>query len=493
MNKKTNLLFILTLSLLGMVGCSNVSSSTSSTGSNGALDPNDPDYYSKISERAIFDLESDKSFVEEFDNGMDDDTWYALDGAWHTDSQGWEHGGMKSRNLFYTRDNSGKSYLAIKARGWYNTEDENTKHKPEGGCLISKNHLGPGRYEITMAPMPREGAVSTMWTYCTTTGSEYTSQNEIDIELGGSSNSGTHFEEYWATSWTKKTNKETDKVPVSSNDKLGFYMNDGKMHTYTFDWYTEYPNAEDPRVDWFVDGVFVNSITGSMVPDTEMPLWVGVWFPPAWCGNPTFIEDYMIVDKVSYQAFSEADQYVNSCRAEAGYTKTVPSELNIQTIAYDKVTRVNKLSNGDFTYIEKCPKDNSYYGWLVDEDYSKGTVQFGNQNDPSITLVAGEDDGSTTHGEYIMQKITDAYSGFKYSFKIKAKLNSETSVGNIEIASINKSNKKTKMKVIKVESTVEKEYTFDIVMPEKAIALQIDLTSENGSVTYSNSSLVFEK
>jgi hypothetical protein len=40
----------------------------------------------------------------------------------------------------------------------------------------------------------------------------------------------------WTTTWTTHTDKETDSVDVSKV----CYLNDGKFHKYTFDWYTDY-------------------------------------------------------------------------------------------------------------------------------------------------------------------------------------------------------------------------------------------------------------
>jgi hypothetical protein len=77
--------------------------------------------------------------------------------------------------------------------------------------------------------------------------SEATSQNEIDIELGGDA----QYTNEWTTTWTTHTDKETDSVDVSKV----CYLNDGKFHKYTFDWYTDYNgNSGVKRVDWFVDG-----------------------------------------------------------------------------------------------------------------------------------------------------------------------------------------------------------------------------------------------
>lgn len=492
MEKKTSIsLFLSLATILGLASCSGGTNSSSQK----IISSDDPEYYNKINERARFDENAETNIEEDFTNGMDNDTWYAFDGAWHTDSAGWEHNGLQKRNLFYTTDENNNSYLAIRGRGFYNTDDPATANKPEGGGIISKKHLGPGRYEISMAAMPREGGVSTMWTYCTTTGSEATSQNEIDIELGGTSSGGTQFEEYWATTWTTHTNKQTDKINVPEMEDLGFYLNDGKIHKYTFDWYTEYPGEDGGRVDWFVDGVFTKSISGTMVPDHEMPLWVGLWFPPAWAGSPSFYEDYFLIDKVSFKAFSDADQYYDSCRSEPGYTKFNPSEVDIQTIPFTKVTSVNKLSNGNFESLDICPNDKSYYGWIK-EDACRGEVTLSNDKtlgSSSFKLTSGTKvEGEDFFGEYIYQKISNAFEGYKYSFSIDAKID-KGSTGNIEITYKNKTGKVISTKSIAITSEEFKNYTYEIVMPKGSAILEIHLTSEEGSAYYDNASLIFNR
>ena len=85
--------------------------------------------------------------------------------------------------------------------------------KAEGGVIMSKNFLKPGRFEINMRPMPREGGVTAMWTYYCATGNEETSQNEIDIELGGDG----QYTNQWCTTWTTHSMKETQMMDVSIN------------------------------------------------------------------------------------------------------------------------------------------------------------------------------------------------------------------------------------------------------------------------------------
>ena len=477
--KKTSLKVL--LPLLAVL-CSCGGGQTTTNNNTGPIDPNT--YYEQVEQNAKFDPSNENNFVQTMENGLNDDIFYSLEGAWHTDVAGGEHNGMKHRNLFYTNDGS-TSYLAIKGRGYYNKEEGTIEGKPEGACLVTKEHLGPGRYEIKMSAMPREGGVTAMWTYCTTTGSEATSQNEIDIEIGGTTN-GTNFESLWCTSWTKKTTKETDAVDVT--DKL--YMNDGKMHTYTFDWYTNYRNTDERRVDWFIDGIFINSIEGNVVPEHETPLWIGLWFPPLWSGQASFDKDYLLIEKISYQAFDE-NQYYETCRSEPGYNKIDPSEANIQTLDYNEIKNLNKLSNSDFESLDIAKKDDSYYGWKVDTA-SLGTVSLTTgQNGNGFKLTASNNTEALYHGEYLKQTLTNAFEGYKYSFSIAAKLDNEASEGNVEIYIKNSTNKVIEKEIIPITSLDYETISRNLVLPKDAYQIEIDITSENGSVCYDNASLIY--
>ena len=445
-------------------------------------DVNDPDYYDNVTKRTSFDEENELNIREDFTGGMNDDVWYCLEGSWHTTDPAAPHNGVKKRNLFYTTDSTGNSYLAIRARGYYDT----TEGLPEGGCIETQNHLTPGRYEITMAAMPREGGVSAMWTYCTTTGSEATSQNEIDIEIGGTTG-GTQFENEWCTSWTKKTDKQTDAVNVT--DLL--YMNDGRMHKYSFDWYTSYGEEREARVDWFIYEHYITSISGTMVPDHSMPLWIGVWFPPLWAGSAAFENDYMIIDRIDFTAFTYT-QYYDNCRTNTSYNPTKPSETNIQTVDFDSITKdLNKFANGGFESLDKSVRDDSYYGWVLDApDKYKGTVSLSDEHtegNHSYLLSASNDEKD--NGVYLGQAISNSYQGYKYRLKVDAKKMSDDAEGNIEICF--KKSAVANIKTVRhaIESTTFETYEYEFEMLENAKYLKVYLTAENGSILYDNAQI----
>lgn len=464
------------------VGCGNKKNSHSS--SNKPIDIEH--YYETVEDRALYDNENPNNFVQTFDNGLDDNLFYALEGAWHNTTLGAEHGGMKHRNLFYAQDDE-DTYLAIKARGYFSKEDPTTIGLPEGGCIITKNHLGPGRYEIEMAAMPREGGVSTMWTYCTLTGSEETSQNEIDIEIGGTTN-GTNFENIWYTTWTKKTVKDTDTVDVTND----LYLNDGRIHKYTFDWYTDYNSQGIKRVDWFIDGKFYKSLEGNVVPEHEMPLWIGVWFPPLWAGNAAFEEDYLLIKSISYKAFDPISQFYETCRTQPGYSKVAPSSLNIQTIDLATVRNVNKLSNGGMESLDVSSRNGSYFGWSV-HSASKGSIELtqGNQSEHGFLLKAATDSSDRYHGEYLVQTLTNAFHGYHYNFSIDAKKMTADTDAAIEIQYLDASGRYFDKMVIPVDSLEYKTYTQSLICPENTTKIEITLAVEDGSASYDNASLIY--
>lgn len=482
MKNKKSLYSIIAFATL-LVSCNHTAENSSN---NSSL--NEENYYDNIESRAPFDKENKNNFMQTFKNGLDDNLFYALEGAWHTDVQGAEHEGMKHRNLFYTNDEN-DDYLAIRALGNYakNKEDPSKIGLPEGGCIVSKNHLGPGRYEIEMAAMPREGGVTAMWTYCTTTGNENSSQNEIDIEIGGTTD-GTNFKNMWCTSWTKKTVKDTDTVDVSDT----LYLNDRKIHKYTFDWYTNYDSDGTRQVDWFIDGKLIKQMKGNVVPEHEMPLWIGVWFPPLWAGKASFDEDYMLIKSISYQAFDQTSQYFENCRSNPVYNKVAPSSLNIPKIDFKDIKDLNLFSNGDMESLDISSKDKSYFGWIIDQA-SKGSVELtnGNNSEHGFKLTASSDTSSKYHGEYLVQEITNAYEGYKYKLSIDAKKMSESSSGNIEIRYKNAGGKTLDTIILPIDSLEYKSHVSELTMPKDSFKLEITITSENGEIAYDNASLVF--
>ena len=471
MNKKLILLAVPFLSL-SLISCGGGENPT-------PADETDPEYYSKISERVAYEEDSDLSFDDEITNGLDDKVWETLDGYWENGGTT-PHNGVRRRNLFYTKDDKGNGYLAMKARGRYN-EDEELQGKPEGACIETINNLGPGRYEVYMAAMPRDGGVSALWTYNCPTGSEELSQYEIDIEIGG----GAQFENLWCTSWTTKTNKATYAPSVTNT----CYMNDGKIHKYTFDWYTDYLSSGEGRVDWFIDGNYLTSIKGGTVTDTAMPVWLGIWLP-SWAGNSLFTEDYLLIDRVSYKAFATDSQTYTETRSHTTYSPKKPSESKIQTIEMSKITGLNKLSNGDCEKFAEFKKDD-YYGWQKYTGYN-GTLEQSDEcveGNHSFKLTALSD--NKKDAAYVYQEIECAYQGFKFDLSFDAKAEDEDTKAFVWVwESTYGGATQIRQTKINLDSTEFKSYGCQIEMAEKSGNLRIFMAVTKGSALFDNFYLI---
>ena len=442
-------------------------------------------YYDSVFERVNKEEGSTLSFDEKLNNGkLDDSLWWILDAYWDAGGQTDWHNGVRSRNVKYIQDGS-STYLGIRGRGNYCQDSDMVsakqgRIKAEGGVIMSKNFLKPGRFEINMRPMPREGGVTAMWTYYCATGNEETSQNEIDIELGGNG----QYTNQWCTTWTTHSMKETQNVDVT---KIG-YLNDGKFHKFTFDWYTDYQGSGKTWIDWFIDGILIQSIDGDAVPTTAMPLWIGLWLP-SWAGNPYFDTDYMIVKEISYVEFDSVSQYCEEARGNPSYSHKTPSEIAPESVPYAETNHIEKLSNANFETIDVAKADNSYFGWKREESSMGNTVLESNGGDHYFTLNAANST-EEYHGEYLGQDVSLLYPGTKAKFKIDAKLKDTASSGNVEISYRKASGKAVgKTEVIPVSSTDWNEISKDLVVPEGASTIHIAITSEEGGVSYNNASL----
>ena len=480
---KKSLFYLLIPSLLiSLTGCiiSNKSGNNSEKSENQSsmVDENDEHYYDRVNERAAFDETNELNFDDEITNGLNDDVWNTLDGYWEAGGTS-PHNGVRRRNLFYTKDNNGNGYLAMKARGAYNQTDESILGKPEGACIETKNKLGPGRYEVYMAAMPRDGGVSALWTYGSKTGNESSSQNEIDIEIGGDA----QYKNLWCTTWTTHTNKPTHAPDVHEI----CYMNDGRNHKYTFDWYTNYPGTGEGRVDWFINGKFVQQLSGGTVPSAETPLWLGIWLP-SWAGNSLFIEDYMLVDRITYKAFGASQDY-EECRSYTTYVPKDPSKSDIQTVDFESITTgLNKFSNAGFESTAEYREDDMY-GWVKQTGYNSTVTLSDEHTEGQHSFLLAPGDGGTKKDiAYYKQEITCAYEGFKYRFRIDAKLADSSSEAYVWIWH-NKNNGATNIMKEKLDITSTSWQTLEkeIKMTTDSDHLYVYLVVTKGSAYFDNS------
>ena len=473
--KQNKFIMILSLPLLiiSLGGCNQ----QGNTPGEDPFDDKSEKYYENVEKRNQFNKDSELNFDDEITFGLDDKVWNTLDGYWENGGTT-PHNGVRRRNLFYTKDSTGNGYLAMKARGLYNREDENTKGLPEGACIETKNSLGPGRYEVYMAAMPREGGVSALWTYkCES--SENVSQNEIDIEIGG----GAQYSNMWCTTWTTKTNKATNAPSVEKY----CHMNDGQIHKYTFDWYTDYGTTGEGRVDWFVDGHFIQSLSGGTVTNIDMPLWLGLWMP-SWAGEASWVEDYMLIDRVSYTAFDE-NQYYETKRAYNTYSPKDPSKSEIAEVDFDAITsKLNLFSNPGFEIRESYQTDD-YYGWRAFRDF-KGNATFTTNTDFGNYAFKVKGNSSVTNGEaYYYQRISSLYPGYRFNFEIMAWTDTWDDEAEIIIWQKKNGSVTISKEEIPFGSTVPTKYEKNITITEGADCLDIFLHVKNGTAYFDEAKL----
>jgi beta-glucanase (GH16 family) len=142
------------------------------------------------------------------------------------------------------------------------------------------------------------------------TGRTYISNHEIDIELPG--RPGHKIEDIgydWCLCNTWVGERKQDHT--TGFTRLPAAVNDGRFHTWRFDWHTGGGSLE-PRVEFYLDGKPLRTIT-THVPIDAGRLWVGLWFPRNWAGKPDFDVQVLEVDWVRITPFNEPnDRWIYS-------------------------------------------------------------------------------------------------------------------------------------------------------------------------------------
>ena len=191
-----------------------------------------------------------------------------------------------------------------------------------GACLVTRDCYASGRYEVRMKVPQNLGVCTALGTfhyfevdpqheeYITHKGQGdvYISNHEIDIELPGRPDAklvGIGYD--WALCNTWVGERERDMTHGAT--KLPFSVNDGKFHTWRFDWHTGDPEGKtgkviEPRVDFFLDDELIRTIT-TTVPVDAGQFWMGLWFPNKWAGNPDFDVETLEIDFVRITPFHE--------------------------------------------------------------------------------------------------------------------------------------------------------------------------------------------
>ena len=371
---------------------------------------------------------ADGSFLDNFNTGVDPDLWYISTQSW-----GGATNGCKAENVNYTANGE----LVLTAHGkLYKGTIGGRDGSRTGACLVSKNPLGPGSYEVKMKCLPRLGTCTAMWTYFNDG-----RNHEIDIELPGNTDT---FKYSLFTTWL------TEENYLSQYTIPDYYHNDGEWHTYRFDWHTN-----PSRIEWYVDGKLEMTAT-THVPTAAGRFWVGVWLPNEWCGDPDFETAHMLVDYVKYTPFNEPFEATGGT-----YRSAAPLEAYPQAPIALPVN--NYVANGSF--------DNDLYAWTTGGSVSCVTGADGK----ALSL----DSASST----ALQLISSMDAKGLYRFTADAKVTSAGGKATLTIEPIAQ-NKRTVLGSYTIEYTGTSFETksLDVTMPNGTAFVRITLSGSAGSV-----------
>ena len=401
------------------------------------------------------------AFFDGFDRGVSKDHWYIADQAW-----GGGNGGVIPENVSYSDsgtlnlNGTGAYYCGDEIRGVGDVKDG----RYTGAALISKFSVGPGRYEIKMKVLPRQGACSAFWTFSNSLSDGL--NHEIDIELpGGSQKDVVSFENVLNTNYITESKRQSQDVRVSDLTGQNTAFNDGKWHTFGFDWYTS-----PKKVVYHVDGK-ISAVSELFVPDMQSRLWLGCWFPvsSAFVGNALFEKDAMQVDYVRYipfrdQPYTEFLPSVNGVAEESEYP-SVPGNIR----------NISKIANGDFEFAETRSADRG--GWTLTKYLDEKK---------EIEEVASIRNGVGRDGSYGLrisdrgvayQNVDSVYRGFQHELSFRASGKGKGYVNYYSALATEVLLKES----LDIDSDTMKEFSLSVTAPENAQSMRIVFESESGS------------
>jgi beta-glucanase (GH16 family) len=221
--------------------------------------------------------------------------------------------------------------------------------KRVGGNLITDEYFGSGKYEVRMKVPPKLGVCTAIWTFhyqelypdnpeydkyvaqgLTPQGNEengyyVTVNHEIDIEiptnLKGQTDKEISYRNARLNTWIGEENYTDDF------HDMGFEQNDGKFHTYRFDWHTG-GNGQEARVEFYVDDSLMHTCTTN-IPNIKGRLTLGTWFPQWAGGKADFDRIFLEVDWVKITPFNEPnDKIVKETYKNSGMTKCQSADEN---------------------------------------------------------------------------------------------------------------------------------------------------------------------
>jgi hypothetical protein len=395
-------------------------------------------------------IDYENIFFDDFIDGIDYDTWAISKRAW-----GQDNGGVVPQNVNFTND----GYAVLSAHGNYYSgdipgigRDDGTK---TGGVLLTRDTFGPGRFETSMKVMPRVGGCSTMWTFGYFDAGDGDPENhEIDIEIPIN---GT-FRQAIFTNW--QTEKLYDSTTQNMRD-FGFApSNDGKFHTYTFDWMT------DPaKVIYYIDGVKMKE-SEIFVPTALCNLWIGVWFPFNWAGEPNFDSDDLLVDWVRIMPFK--DQPAKDIEQNPGRTaaKREYPQAPVEPQKY------NMVANGGFEY---SPKSETNAAWkFTAAANTDGAAQIGG------TDVYGGARSLIVRDAAADQVINGIYGGYRCRLEFFAKASGAGA--SVDVSFLGESENILSTVSTEIKSANFTKYDKEFVAPAETAAVRIRVKSLGGGV-----------
>lgn len=464
---------------------SSVAVTVSGCGSDGSLAKDmfdfGDDYYRSVADR--YTLNYDEMIYDDFTGGINPSRWVISDSVW--DQWSTDQNGPRPQNVFLVDDASNpETHLLLRANGsYYNMEDDNlytaeekkqygdgktlfTKAQGDGlntgGCISTVEALGPGRYDVKMKACPRIGALTSMWVYSWFTKDDGSiQQNEVDIEIGLEPDFGQVF----FTTWTSPSNNTNMPTPVD------FYVNDGDWHIYSFDWVVD---AEQPYVDYYVDGVKLLTIT-SNVPTTNATLNLGIWCP-SWAGGGVcdpdngnvsvdsrmFESDYAEISWWRYIPFEMTNweqRTVQNRNFADGY---VPKTLT-------SVPTPNKCSNGDFEDENYGAYANPWKDFTVTDKNSESYVE---NSSTDIIEENGNKCAKIVNGGYLGQYLRGANSGFKYRLtgKFKTEGDAEAAFRFAYMLGYSTASMTSGNKTLKIGTSTEwKDFSIDFTIDKEGV------------------------
>ena len=431
-----------------------------------------PNVGDEIATLANIEFDFDNAIFDDFVGGINADHWMIGGGAW-----GSGNGGVTPDNVFYTEE----GVLVFRGNGYYYSKGEVKglgtlkDGRNTGSVIISKFNVRPGHYEVKMKPLPRLGACTAFWTYTNRISGQYeeNDNHEIDIELpGGKSNNAISFKNVLNTNYiTEQMHTSVDASLKEATHAKTINLNDGKFHTFGFDWYT------DPAVVvYFVDG-YITAVNNLFVPTLESKIWLGNWFPnnASFVGNSFFETDYMYVDWVKYIPF--LNQPYEPWNADVSVGGANPNQYPTSPIV---VPEVNMVANGDFEYFQRIGEKDGF-GWTYgklnqyltsEEDLCYPTVDQGYLD--SAAAVINE-------GGYLNTIVDSIYEGQSHTLSFMAKTSAEDSRAVIRYRDA--ATQTISSETINVKSSDFELYIKDIVPPENCFSIQLQFYSMDKSPT----------